>query len=55
MNARVFFFVGGEVGPWRVVKISTVVGDALADVKRLNIVAGAVPQVPEGAKWLLVD
>ena len=53
MNARVFSFVGGEVGPWRVVKISTVVGDALADAKRLSIVAGAVPQVPKGAKWLL--
>ena len=53
MNARVFSFVGGEVGPWRVVNISTVVGDALAVVKRLSIVAGAVPQVPEGAKWLL--
>jgi hypothetical protein len=53
MNARVFSFVGGEVGLWRVVNISAVVGDALADVKRLNIVAGAVPQVPEGAKWML--
>ena len=53
MNARVFSFVGGELGPWRLVKISTVVGDALADAKRLNIVAGAVPQVPEGPKWLL--
>lgn len=53
MNARVFSFVGGEIGPWRVVTISTVVGDALADVRRLNIVTGAVPQVPEGARWLL--
>ena len=53
MNARVFSFLGGEVGPWRVVKIRTVVGDALADVKRLNIVAGDIPQVPQGAKWLL--
>lgn len=53
MNTRVFSFVGGEVGPWRVVNISPVVGDALADIKRLNIVAAAVPQAPEGAKWLL--
>jgi len=53
MNARLFSFVGGEIGPWRVVNISTVVGDALADVKRLDIVAGDVPGAPEGAKWLL--
>ena len=53
MNARVFSFVGGEVGPWRAVKISTVVGGALAGVQKVNIVAGAVPQVPDGAKWLL--
>lgn len=33
--------------------MSTVVGDALADVERLNIVAGAVPSMPEGAKWFL--
>jgi len=53
MNARLFSFVGGEIGPWRVVNISTVVGDTLADVKRLDIVAGDVPGAPEGAKWLL--
>lgn len=53
MNARLFSFVGGEIGPWRVVSISTIVGDTLADVQRLNIVTGAVLEVPEGAKWLL--
>ena len=53
MKDRVFSFVGGEVGQWRVVSIRTVVGDALAHVERLNILAGAVPQVPEGATWLL--
>ncbi|MCI0624975.1 MAG: chlorite dismutase family protein [Acidobacteria bacterium] len=53
MNARLFTFVGGEIGPWRVVNISTVAGDALAEVKRLNIVTRAVVEVPEGAQWLL--
>ncbi len=53
MNARLFSFVGGEIGPWRVVSISTIVGDALADVKKLSILTGAVPQVSEGAKWVL--
>jgi len=53
MNVRLFTFIGGERGPWRVVNISTIVGDALDDVQRLNIVTGAVVEVPEGAKWLL--
>jgi len=53
MNSRLYSFVGGVTGPWRVVSISIVVGDVLADAERLNVIAGAVPGVPEGAKWLL--
>lgn len=53
MNARLFSFVGGVTGPWRVVNISAVVGNPLADVRRLDIVTGAVPEVPTGAKWVL--
>ena len=53
MNARLFSFVGGVTGTWRVVNISTVVGEPLADVRRLNIVTGAVPELTEGAKWVL--
>ena len=34
-------------------KIRTVVGDTLTDVKRLNIVTGGVAELLEGAKWLL--
>jgi hypothetical protein len=53
VNARLFAFIGGDIGPWRIAEIKTVVGDALADVKRLNVVSGAAPEVLEGAKWLL--
>ena len=53
MNARLFSFVGGVTGTWRVVSVSTVVGDPLADVGRLGIVTGAVAQLPGGAKWVL--
>lgn len=53
MNARLFYFVGGEIGTWRVVNMSTVVGDPLADVKRLNVVTGAIDAIPAGAKWIL--
>ncbi len=53
MNSRLFTFVGGEIGPWRVVDIKTVIGKPLANVKRLNVVNGAVPMEPDAAKWLL--
>jgi chlorite dismutase len=33
--------------------MSTVVGDGLADVGRLSIVAGAVAEAPRGANWML--
>lgn len=53
MNGRLFSFAGGATGPWRVENISAVVGDSLADVLRVDIVAGAVPQMPEGTRWVL--
>jgi chlorite dismutase len=53
MNARLFTFVGGEIGPWRVVEITSITGELLADVKRLNVVNGAVPVELNAAKWLL--
>lgn len=53
MNPRLFTFVGGEIGPWRVVDVKFVLGEPLANVKRLNIVNGSVPVEPDAAKWLL--
>lgn len=53
MNPRFFAFVGGNIGPWRVLDIRTIVGDDLANVNRLNVVSGAASELPEGAKWLL--
>lgn len=52
-SARIFSFIGGVTGTWRVVNISTVLGDPIAEVRRLGIVAGAVPMMPDGAKWVL--
>jgi hypothetical protein len=53
MNARLFSFTGGVTGPWRVVSMSTIVGASLPHVARLNIVTGAVPEMPDGTKWVL--
>lgn len=53
MNARLFSFVGGETGPWRVVSMSAVAGDGLAGVQRLDMVAGSVPAPQGDAAWVL--
>jgi chlorite dismutase len=52
-NSRIFSFVGGASGPWRVVSINAIAGEALPDVKRLNILAGAEMQMPHDAQWRL--
>ena len=51
MTARLFSFVGGAAGAWRVTSASTRVGHALADVSRLDVVTGGVPR--NGASWAL--
>jgi chlorite dismutase len=52
MNTRLFSFVGGTTGTWRVLGVTTLIGDPLAGIQRLDLVAGAVPQ-PESASWVL--
>ena len=53
MSAQTFSFVGGERGPWRIVSFHALVGDPLAQVTRLNIVAGTLAGMPEDAQWIL--
>ncbi len=53
MNSRLYSFVGGVTGTWRVIGINTIAGDPLADVGRLEIVTETVPEVPDNAKWVL--
>jgi hypothetical protein len=51
MNSRLFSFVGGAVGNWRVTRMAAVVGDGLASVPRLNVVTDTAE--PDGAAWVL--
>ena len=53
MNTRVFSFIGGESGPWRVIKFNPIIGEPLAGVKRLSTIPGAEARLPEGATWQL--
>jgi hypothetical protein len=53
VNPRLFTFVGGKTGEWSVVSAKTIVGDPLPAVERLQIVSGAVANMPSDATWQL--
>lgn len=50
---RLFNFIGGVAGPWRIDSVHSVAGESLSTASRLSIVAGTVVQRPPGASWLL--
>lgn len=54
MSTRLFAFVGGNAGIWRVARIETVVGEPILQAKRLNIVPDSVVQNDQkAASWVL--
>lgn len=55
MDSRLFYFIGGDKGTWRVVKTSTIVGKPLLTVDRLDIAtcANNQPDQPTGWAWVL--
>jgi chlorite dismutase len=53
MTSRLFTFVGGSQGPWRVVRMDSVAGDPLVQIQRLDILPGdALPSQPT-TRWTL--
>lgn len=48
---RLFSFIAGEAGPWRVERIHAVVGETVAAAPAISVVAGAAPSA--GATWTL--
>src|SRR5262245_5051613 len=53
MNMRLFTFVGGTMGAWRVARMATIVGAALSDVPSVDVLNGHVPSRPGVSKWML--
>ena len=53
MNPRLYTFVGGNTGLWSVIKFKTVIGEPMPEPKKIDIINGAVPALPDGAQWLL--
>ena len=52
-NPRLFSFVGGNDGPWKVTTAPAIIGEALPAVERLKIAAGNIAAPPAGAAWVL--
>lgn len=58
MSARLFSFIGGDTGLWRVTSMEAIVGEPLPAAKKLDIVSGAdIPFDPNAADpqmaWVL--
>lgn len=51
--ARLFNFIGGSAGPWRVDRVDCVAGEPISTVSRVSVVAGTLAQLPQEASWLL--
>lgn len=53
MSARLFTFVGGESGDWRIVRMTAITGDPVPAVPRLAIIDGADDATIADGKWFL--
>jgi len=52
-NPRAFSFIGGDSGNWSVASQRTLLGEPIANVSHVEMVAGARPDMPPGAAWML--
>lgn len=53
MNSRLFTFIGGDIGPWRVIKTVAIQGESLPPTNRVEIIAGPVDPAGLSAAWIL--
>lgn len=53
MNPRLFTFAGGNEGLWSVTRFQAVCGEPLPEVKRINILNGALPASASEVTWQL--
>lgn len=52
-TSRLFSFLGGRTGPWRVEAMRCVVGDPMALVPRLAVASGSAEPASGDAAWVL--
>src|SRR5688572_4624797 len=52
-NARLFSFVGGSQGLWRMTQTKTIFGEPLLPITHLSIVSHEIDPLQMGARWVL--
>src|SRR3970040_1353128 len=53
MTTRLFSFMGGDTGPWRVTEMEAIAGEPLPVVRKLEIASNSeIPSDPQAA-WVL--
>jgi hypothetical protein len=50
---RMFTFVGGVTGAWRIVRTDAVIGEPLPEAPRAEVVNSLIASPPPRALWLL--
>ena len=50
---RLFSFIAGSDGPWRVERITAVAGEPVPPARRIRVVAEAATELPASASWSL--
>jgi chlorite dismutase len=53
MSTRLFTFVGGDAGIWRVARMETILGEPIPDAKKLDIIPGSAVLDHRQASWVL--
>ena len=53
MSTRLFSFIGGDTGSWRVAGMEAIVGESLPAARKLEIVSGAETPSDPHAAWVL--
>src|SRR5262245_61021481 len=53
MADRLYTFVGGSKGPWKIGKIEPVIGAGLERVERLDVLSGSVDRPLDDCVWML--
>lgn len=53
MSTRLFSFIGGDTGHWRVAEMEAIVGESLAAASRLEIASGSETPPGPHAAWVL--
>jgi chlorite dismutase len=53
MAERLFNFVGGTQGPWKVITLGNVIGPGLPPIERLAVLPGQLDRPLAGCRWLL--